>query len=166
MAREFKCKECGTGYTTVGNDVPPSPNWADGHVCEMAEVECELVELTYKERILWFMANYYETGMEYQHIFESFKDSDLDNFKWYNETISFPKYKSDIVEVEGKTAHSHKSMETGEYLASKEARERAFGYMKLKKSQCQGHSEFSENEEERENRMKIIAQNGNDGLHY
>lgn len=61
----------------------------------------------------------------------------------------------------------NKSMETGELIISKEARERALGYMKLKKSQCQGHAEYSEQQEqEAEERMKIIAQNGNDGIHY
>jgi len=39
MARAFRCKSCGTGYSTVGDDIPPSAPWADGHVCEMTEVE-------------------------------------------------------------------------------------------------------------------------------
>ena len=39
MVRVFRCKNCGTGYSTKGNDVPPSPNWDDGHVCEMIEVK-------------------------------------------------------------------------------------------------------------------------------
>lgn len=42
MTRAFRCKECGTGYSTTGDDVPPSPNWDDGHVCEMVEVESKL----------------------------------------------------------------------------------------------------------------------------
>tara|TARA_R110002020_G_scaffold100855_5_gene238091 strand:- start:20431 stop:20592 length:162 start_codon:yes stop_codon:yes gene_type:complete len=42
MARAFRCKECGTGYSTTGDDVPPSPNWADGHKCVMVEVESKL----------------------------------------------------------------------------------------------------------------------------
>jgi len=42
MARAFRCKHCGTGYTTTGNDVPPTPKWADGHVCELVEVESKL----------------------------------------------------------------------------------------------------------------------------
>lgn len=32
---EFVCKECGTTYHTPEFEAPPSPNWADGHVCEM-----------------------------------------------------------------------------------------------------------------------------------
>lgn len=39
MARAFRCKGCGTGYSTTGEDVPPSPSWADGHVCIMSEVK-------------------------------------------------------------------------------------------------------------------------------
>lgn len=31
---------------------------------------------------------------------------------------------------------------------------------------CTAHASFSEEEEERERRMKVIAQNGNSGLHY
>ena len=42
MARAFRCKSCGTGYSTTGDDVPPSPNWADGHVCEMVEVKSKI----------------------------------------------------------------------------------------------------------------------------
>ena len=42
MARAFRCKECGTIYSTAGEHVPPSPNWDDGHVCEMIEVESKL----------------------------------------------------------------------------------------------------------------------------
>ena len=32
--------------------------------------------------------------------------------------------------------------------------------------QCKEHADFSDWEEEANERMKIIAQNGNDGLHY
>ena len=37
--KEYKCKTCGTGYSTTGKDTPPSPVWADGHTCEMIEAE-------------------------------------------------------------------------------------------------------------------------------
>jgi hypothetical protein len=50
-------------------------------------------ELTYEERIQWFVSNYYETGMEYQSLLVTMKDEDLDNFKWYDDFISIPKYK-------------------------------------------------------------------------
>lgn len=50
-------------------------------------------ELTYEERIQWFISNYYETGMEYQGLLVTMKDEDLDNFKWYNDVVSIPKYK-------------------------------------------------------------------------
>ena len=42
MARAFRCKHCGTGYSTTGNDVPPTPNWDDGHKCELVEVKSKL----------------------------------------------------------------------------------------------------------------------------
>lgn len=71
------------------------------------------------------------------------------------------------VESKDISGNNHKSMETGELIISKEARERALGYMKLKKSQCQGHAEYSEQQEqEAEERNRVIAQNGNDGIHY
>ena len=38
----YRCKKCGTGYSTTGEDVPPSPVWADGHICDMVEVEHKL----------------------------------------------------------------------------------------------------------------------------
>lgn len=38
----YRCKECGTGYSTTGDTPPPSPRWDDGHVCEMIEVESKL----------------------------------------------------------------------------------------------------------------------------
>ena len=40
--KAYRCKICGTGYSTTGDSPPPSPNWADGHVCEMVEVESKL----------------------------------------------------------------------------------------------------------------------------
>lgn len=49
MARTFRCKHCGTRYGTTGNNVPPSPNWDDRHVCEMIEVESKLNN--YEDRI-------------------------------------------------------------------------------------------------------------------
>ncbi len=42
MARAFRCKECGTGYSTTGDDTPTSPKWDDGHVCELVEVQSML----------------------------------------------------------------------------------------------------------------------------
>jgi hypothetical protein len=56
--------------------------------------------LTYEERIKWFFQNYYETGMEYESWFETMKNEDLDNFKWYDEIIKFPKYKHEIENYE------------------------------------------------------------------
>jgi hypothetical protein len=50
-------------------------------------------ELTYEERIAWFVENYYESGMEYQSLLITMKEEDLDNFKWYDDFITIPKYK-------------------------------------------------------------------------
>ena len=50
-------------------------------------------ELTYEERIAWFVENYYESGMEYQSLLVTMKDEDLDNFKWYDDFIPIPKHK-------------------------------------------------------------------------
>lgn len=52
--------------------------------------------LTYEERVQWFVNNYYETGMEYLGMVEGLRGEDLDNFKWYDEVIKFPKYKCEI----------------------------------------------------------------------
>ena len=53
-------------------------------------------ELTYEERISWFVANYYETGMEYESLLIVLADEDLDNFKWIDEIIQFPRKFSEI----------------------------------------------------------------------
>jgi hypothetical protein len=53
-------------------------------------------ELTYEERVQWFVNNYYETGMEYQIMLLNMKGEDLDNFKWYDHFIKIPKYKDEI----------------------------------------------------------------------
>lgn len=53
-------------------------------------------ELTYEERVQWFVQNYYESGMEYQIMLENLKSEDLDNFKWYDEYIKIPKYKDEL----------------------------------------------------------------------
>jgi hypothetical protein len=52
------------------------------------------IELTYEERVRWFVNNYYETGMEYASMLESMKNEDLDNFVWYGEKIQIPKFYS------------------------------------------------------------------------
>ena len=49
-------------------------------------------ELTYTERVKWFIANYYESGMEYESLLVSMRGMDLDNIEWYDEVISIPKY--------------------------------------------------------------------------
>lgn len=54
-------------------------------------------KLTYEERIKWFIHNFYETGMEYESLLESFKNDDLDNLKWYDETIHLPLYNLNII---------------------------------------------------------------------
>lgn len=52
-------------------------------------------KLTYKERIDWFVANFYETGMEYESIYNSFKSENLDKIEWYDDFIKIPKYKDE-----------------------------------------------------------------------
>ena len=34
----YRCTFCGTGYSSVSNEVPPTPKWADGHECTLTEV--------------------------------------------------------------------------------------------------------------------------------
>ena len=53
-------------------------------------------KLTYKERIDWFVSNFYETGMEYKIVYDSFKDKDLDKIEWYDDFIKIPKYKDEL----------------------------------------------------------------------
>ena len=114
MGKTFKCGECGTKYSTPGNIPPPSPNWADGHVCIMMEVIESLIPTR--------------------------------------------------VNIHG---HSHKSMETGEFIVSKEASEKVFGYANPGPKPLQtGSGVIMYDEEASEARMKIISQNGNNGEHY
>ena len=40
--KKFECKTCGTNYSTPGEDLPPSPNWTDGHVCDLVEVKSKI----------------------------------------------------------------------------------------------------------------------------
>ena len=54
-------------------------------------------ELTYEERIQWFISKYYESGMEYEGLLVSMKNTNLDSFQWYNETVSIPKYGDDVL---------------------------------------------------------------------
>jgi hypothetical protein len=44
-----------------------------------------------EDRIKWFVTNYYETGMEIESLLVAMKDTDLDNFVWYDEKITIPK---------------------------------------------------------------------------
>jgi hypothetical protein len=50
------------------------------------------MELTQEQRIKWFAANYYESGMELDGLLDVMKYEDLDNFEWYGERINIPKY--------------------------------------------------------------------------
>ena len=34
----YRCTECGTGFSSSNDEMPPSPNWDDGHVCTLVEV--------------------------------------------------------------------------------------------------------------------------------
>ena len=54
-------------------------------------------ELTYEERIKWFISNYYETGMEYEGLLQSMKDTNLDGFEWYDEVVSIPRYSDEVL---------------------------------------------------------------------
>ncbi len=47
--------------------------------------------LSQEDRIKWFFANYYETGMELPSLLISMKDTDLDNLLWYDQKIDIPK---------------------------------------------------------------------------
>jgi hypothetical protein len=47
--------------------------------------------LSQEDRIRWFVRNYYETGMEMESMVVAMKDTDLDNFVWYDEKIDIPK---------------------------------------------------------------------------
>tara|TARA_R110000772_G_scaffold62137_1_gene139585 strand:- start:3714 stop:3995 length:282 start_codon:yes stop_codon:yes gene_type:complete len=53
---------------------------------------------TYEERIMWFLKNYYESGMEYDILLVSMEGADLDNFEWYDDIIHIPKYKDELDE--------------------------------------------------------------------
>ena len=58
---------------------------------------CMGKELTYEERIQWFISKYYESGIEYEGLLVSMKDTNLDSFQWYDETVSIPKYGDDAL---------------------------------------------------------------------
>ena len=53
-------------------------------------------KLTYNQRIDWFYANYYESGMEHDTIYHLFKNLNLDKLEWYGDIVEIPKYKEDI----------------------------------------------------------------------
>jgi hypothetical protein len=37
--KHYKCKDCGTRYSSVGEEMPPPINWDDGHKCKLIQVE-------------------------------------------------------------------------------------------------------------------------------
>lgn len=49
MEKIFKCAECGTKYSTTSNIPPPSPNWADGHVCIMIEFHEDVSSFKFRQ---------------------------------------------------------------------------------------------------------------------
>ena len=63
-------------------------------------------ELTFEERVRWFIQNYYETGMEYSSLLVSMKNENLESYDWYGETITIPKYREEIYPEERDQADS------------------------------------------------------------
>lgn len=53
-------------------------------------------ELTHEERVAWFVANYYETGMELDGMTRALASENLDEFEWRGELIKFPSKLGDI----------------------------------------------------------------------
>ena len=53
-------------------------------------------ELSYDERIAWFVANYYETGMEYSALLDTMRTENLDKFEWIGETVKIPRLASEL----------------------------------------------------------------------
>ena len=45
----YRCRECGTGFSTTGDTLPPSPRWDDGHVCEMVEIESKINSIKFRK---------------------------------------------------------------------------------------------------------------------
>jgi hypothetical protein len=118
----YRCRECGTGFSTTGDKAPPSPNWDDGHICDLVEVESKINSI---------------------------------------------KFRQPGKQIGSMLAHSHKTIETGEILVSKEDREGAFGYTNKRPVPLQTGSPIIDYDEDAgEARMRIIGQNGNTGEHY
>jgi hypothetical protein len=61
-------------------------NWTEGKSFE--EVKDEPKNTEYQEKIKWFCEKYKQ---DYDIIYESFKDDDLDNLYWKGEKVEFPK---------------------------------------------------------------------------
>ncbi len=53
-------------------------------------------ELTFEQKVYWFLYNYYETGTEKESMINQFKKTGFDNFYWYDELIIFPTYKDEL----------------------------------------------------------------------
>ena len=56
-------------------------------------------QLTQNQRIQWFFHNYYETGMELEHLLKTMQNEDLDNFVWYGKKIYIPKFRDELIEI-------------------------------------------------------------------
>lgn len=57
---------------------------------------CTRKKLSYKDRIDWFCAMYYETGMHYESVFESLKNEDLNKVPWYDGFVKIPEYEDEL----------------------------------------------------------------------
>lgn len=53
--------------------------------------------LSYEERIDWFVKKNYNAKLNYETIFDSFKNKNLDYLNWNNNTYHIPKYKMNII---------------------------------------------------------------------
>lgn len=53
-------------------------------------------ELTYEEKVRWFVSKHHEDGMELKIMLDSMRDDNLDNFYWHKSKVEFPKMLSEI----------------------------------------------------------------------
>lgn len=89
-------KHDGTKTVLTVDEFGDPSGWGGEELLNFEPVAKNRPELSYTERIVWFLENYYESGLSQSRLIDAFIHEDLSNLRWNGDIISIPKYKDEL----------------------------------------------------------------------